>query len=439
MGIGPIDRIDIQRIGENTGHTDEVYRIQLVFPDESPESNRNKPSSVILKILDASQAHRAPLAALNAREVRFYRTIAPALDLDSIPECYFADFDETLKVGNIVLEDAGKVAHNSELATATAAQAAKTMQELGRFHGTTLSRSSLLPTDLARPLEPSSDELVSALPAFVETWQDHIGHAGIARYERAVEAYSLIWLKQRDCFLQGLVHGDYRIGNVLFGVDDFSDQANPKERPEAFASGIKDSIAQRHTATLSTTFDPPEALPSVAELSPPVAPPRALASHKPNLTDVDAFAGTDSATIIDKCRTYPGSVADDRSGLLALDHAKSWPHFKHVDWQTVFNGPVALDVAYFLSISLDLTTRRQCETELIDLWYGACRNAAGAAFPSDLTLAECKRQVSIACIKAVVVSVTTLNHVQMPELAMRTLGQKLNMVSLVLDDWNSFG
>lgn len=263
LDITTIESIKVQRIGEDIGHTDLVYRVHLSHKNvDNARSTGGKLRTIVMKVMDASSGHRTAFEPLNTREVRFYSEIAPLLNLDSIPVCYYAYFDkETLK-GNILLEDAGKAIHKGELQTATAGQAKKTMAELGRLHGTSLTKMSEIPTDLPRPLEPDREEIRRAFPAFAKTWGSFLGEEGLKRYERAVDAYETKWLVQKDQFVQGLVHGDYRIGNVIFGREGPEEGAQDQAgQDDDFAENIKASIAQRHLATAGAGADAAPASP----------------------------------------------------------------------------------------------------------------------------------------------------------------------------------
>jgi Ecdysteroid kinase-like family len=445
LGIATIESIKVQRIGEDIGHTDLVYRVHLSYKnDDNARSTRGKLDTIVMKVMDASTGHRTAFEPLNTREVRFYSEIAPLLNLDSIPTCYHAYFDkETLK-GNILLEDAGKAIHEGELQTATAAQAKKTMAELGRLHGTSLTKMSEIPADMPRPLEPDDEEMRKAFPAFAKTWRTFLGEEGLKRYERAVDAYEKKWLVQKDGFVQGVVHGDYRIGNVIFGregpEDRTQDQTGQDDDARDFAENIKVSIAQRHLAkagggtdaaqsSLKTTsnerveeaaggtLENPGGLQITRSASQPEKAPKSNIKNPIKTEDTGS-------------RSQPSSAASSNDDISKLK-------FRHVDWQTVSRGPIFADVAYFLSISLDSKTRHACEVDLLYAWYTACREAAGELFPADLNITRCVHEISIACIKAVLISVTTLNNLQAPEMAMRILGGKLNMVSQILVDWRS--
>lgn len=442
LDITTIESIKVQRIGEDIGHTDLVYRVHLSHKNvDNARSTGGKLRTIVMKVMDASSGHRTAFEPLNTREVRFYSEIAPLLNLDSIPVCYYAYFDkETLK-GNILLEDAGKAIHKGELQTATAGQAKKTMAELGRLHGTSLTKMSEIPTDLPRPLEPDREEIRRAFPAFAKTWGSFLGEEGLKRYERAVDAYEKKWLVQKDQFVQGLVHGDYRIGNVIFGRERPEEGAQDQAgQDDDFAENIKASIAQRHLATAGAGADAAPASPKTTSNE------RVEEAAGGTLENPGGVQATGSASKPEKAPESnvksstttqdSGSVGQQSSAASSSDDISKLK-FRHVDWQTVSRGPIFADVAYFLSISLDSETRRACEVDLFYAWYNACREAAGEFFPADLNISRCVHEISIACIKSVLISVTTLNNLQAPEMAMRMLGGKLKMVSQILVDWRS--
>lgn len=435
LGISTIESIRVQRIGEDIGHTDLVYRIHLSHKsDESTRSTLGQLNTIVLKVMDASTGHRTAFESLNTREVCFYNEIAPLLRLNSIPMCYHAYFDKKTKRGNILLEDAGKAIHRGDLQTATAVQAKKSMMELGRLHGTSLTKMLEIPADMSRPLEPDGEDMRNAFPVFAKTWGAFLGEEGLRRYEHAVEAYGRKWLAQKDGFIQGLVHGDYRIGNVIFGGEGLEDtttknQARQGDADNDLAKNIKASIAQRHSAKAGTGADFPQAN-SNAATNGRIEEAVGVTLEK-NLGIVH-----DTGSTFQPQKASDSNVNCLRNAEASNDDINSLK-FRHVDWQTVSRGPIFIDVAYFLSISLDSQTRHACELDLLYAWYTACREAAGDFFPVDLNIARCVHEISVSCIKAVLISVTTLNNLQAPEAVMRMLAKKLNMVSQILVDWRS--
>ena len=413
MNISSIQSIKVERIGADIGLTDLVYRIHLTHsPSSSSSSTKassNAPSSVVIKILDSSLPYRHPFSLLSTREILFYTSIAPRLDLPSVSKCYYTFFDPETRKGCILLEDGGKSVHKGHLPVATVAQSIKAMSELGKFHGKSLKimagkddqeqENGSIPKELPRPLEATIEEMRTALPAFRETWLPYLGEEGVARFEKAVNAYEYKWLPQKDSFLQGLVHGDYRIGNVVFGHT--CEAIGEEDKPLEYVNDVRRSIAQRHGASADE--------------------------------DMRREAQTTTAT------THTDTGAAVESPVNG-DDAPMDLTFKIVDWATLSRGPILADVAYFLALSLDRSVRRGCEFDLIYAWYTSFCEAAGPSFPSaypDFIMSRCVHELSIACIKAVVIAVTTMNHVKAPEAAMRMFGSKLKEVSMILEDWKS--
>lgn len=317
------------------------------------------------------------------------------------------------------------------------------MAELGRLHGTSLTKMSEIPTDMPRLLEPDGEEIRRAFPAFAKTWGSFLGEEGLKRYERAVDAYEKKWLVQKDEFVQGLVHGDYRMGNVIFGregpEEETQDQAG---QGYDFAGYIKASIAQRplanagvgaHAAQAGSKATLNERVEEAAgrTLENPGGVQATGSASEPEIAPESNVKNVSSTTQDSGSYGQPSSAASSNNDISKLK-------FRHVDWQTVSRGPIFADVAYFLSMSLDSKTRRACEVDLLYAWYTACREAAGEYFPADLNITRCVHEISIACIKSVLTSVTTVNNLQAPEMAMRMLGGRLNIISQILVDWRSF-
>ncbi|OCK73488.1 hypothetical protein K432DRAFT_387372 [Lepidopterella palustris CBS 459.81] len=460
LGITTIESINIQPIGDKRGFTDMVYRIHLTHKNDSNaiRLTERQLDTIVMKVADASIGHRTAFEPLHSREVRFYREIAPLLNLDTIPKCYHAYFDKDKLRGNILLEDAGRPIHKGGLQrdgfeTVTASQAKRTMTELGRLHGTSLTRMSEIPTDMLRPLERDSEEIRKAFPVFARTWRPLLGEEVLGRYERAVDAYETKWLAQKDGFVQGLVHGDYRLGNVIFCREEGPEYTSQDQvgqdldAANSFDEGIKASVAQRHlakerlgedagqlsqSATFNGSVKEPAAVGTLESAggNAPVTGNSSLLSEK--LHEINGNYPSKSGDAGIRAQQNLGSAASSK-----LEDEVSKLRFRHVDWQTVSRGPALFDVAYFLAMSMHSDTRRACEFDLVYAWYTACREAAGPHFPADLNIARCVHEIGMACIAVVLVSVTTLDKFQASEVPMRAVAEKLKIVSEILIDWRS--
>ncbi|KAB5570728.1 hypothetical protein GE09DRAFT_718478 [Coniochaeta sp. 2T2.1] len=427
LGINTIEHISLRNGGDNHGFTDAVYRIHLTHrqaDEQTAHSAAAQPATLIMKVIDSSPGARAVFKPLHEREVLFYNEIAPVLNLTSVPRCYYAHFDENVGRGTILLEDAGKPTHKGGLQkdgfeTLTASQAVLAMTELGRFHGRSIALSSKLPRDLSRPLDRSIEEIRAAFPSFKKTWTPMLGEDVIGGYERALAAYEEVWLEQKDTFVQGLVHGDYRLGNIIFSAEDGQRDGVPDrdgddlDNAHAFENGVKTSVARGYQEAANSNGDDQPA----------------TVSKSPNGLVTPGIPTESNGTTVHGNPPLAGSHDVPPTKLFT---------FKHVDWQTVSRGPVLFDVAYLLSMSVTTETRRGREFDLVHAWYTACREAAGENhFPADLNMARCVREISAACVAVVLVSVTTMNNFRAPEVPMRAVAGKLRTVSEMLVDWRS--
>ncbi|KAL2125959.1 hypothetical protein VTI74DRAFT_2081 [Chaetomium olivicolor] len=432
LGIKTISSLTVTRIGENQGFTDPIYRIHLNHTNNDVGPNQNQPKTLVLKVTDptSNPSRAAAFVPLHTREVLFYNCIAPILNLDTIPRCYHASFDEATLCGTILLQDLGAPIHEGsfQLATVTVSQAMRVMADLGRFQGTCLAKRFQIQGDLPRPLERTAEEIRGAFPVFEETWGKWLGEKVIERYRKAVERYEGEWVERKGGFLQGLVHGDCRLGNVLFCRDGEGlkgESGQPGVDRNAFEQAIQDSIATRHVG----------------------APGQASEGTSTDRKAITAVAGTSDGQVVNGMNGHtapPDGVHSDPSKHGHLHHDQGSDDEKLnlsiIDWQTVSRGPAVFDVAYFLAMSLQPEVRRTCEFDLVYTWYKACRDAAGPTWievARDYSVVRCVREISMACIAVVLVSVTTLNHFKAPDVVMRAVGEKLKAVSEMLVDWGS--
>lgn len=119
-----------------------------------------------------------------------------------------------------------------------------------------MTKMSEILTDMPRPLEPDGEEICKAFPAFAKTWGSFLGEGRLKRYERAVDAYEKKWLVQKDGFVQGPVHGDYRMGNVMLGREGPEDRTRDQAGQDYdIAEYIRVSNAQRYVANAGAGTD----------------------------------------------------------------------------------------------------------------------------------------------------------------------------------------
>lgn len=221
IGAGRVGGFSFERIG--TGQMSECYRVSLTYADGA-----TGPASVVLKVAatDPNSRQTGLALGLYEREVRFYADIAPALVTGPVAPCYHAAFDAQTGAFDLLLGDATPAVVGDEIRGATTEQAAVALTELGRVHGPMLGADALSEAEWLNREAPVNQALISGLYAgFVERYADLITLEQRQVCERLVESFDAYLAEegapQRP---HGLVHGDYRLDNMLFG-DEGADRA----------------------------------------------------------------------------------------------------------------------------------------------------------------------------------------------------------------------
>ncbi|ORW45634.1 phosphotransferase [Mycobacterium paraense] len=213
IGTGPIADFAVERIG--TGQMSECYRVRLTYADaEGPES-------VVLKVAASDPVSRQTGSALGLyeREVRFYGDIAPRLGGPVAP-CYHAAVDTATGAFDLLLGDAGPAVVGDEIAGATTEQARLGVVELARLHGPLLGDAALADAPWLNRDSPLNQAMIAPLYAgFIDRYGEQIAPEHRVVCERLVAAFDgYLAQESAEDRIRGLVHGDYRLDNMLFGT-----------------------------------------------------------------------------------------------------------------------------------------------------------------------------------------------------------------------------
>ena len=215
IGCGPIADFAVERIG--TGQMSECYRIRLHYND----TGSGGPESVVLKVAASDPVSRQTgmTLGLYEREVGFYGDIAPRLHGPVAP-CYHAAVDTSTGVFDLLLGDAGPAVVGDEIAGATIEQAYLGVVELGRLQGPLVGDASLAQAPWLNRETPLNQAMIASLYAgFVDRYGDQIAPEHRIVCERMVAAFDgYLAHASGPGRMQGLVHGDYRLDNMLFGT-----------------------------------------------------------------------------------------------------------------------------------------------------------------------------------------------------------------------------
>jgi hypothetical protein len=225
-GALPKDRrvtgFDLEPVGEGVGMLGVIARLTLQFDAPVPAGT---PTSVVAKCATPTLANREVAKSFRVyeREVRFFRDLAGGIDA-GIPACHAAEFDDETHDFILVLEDLGHLRQGDQVAGCGLTDAQAGVDAMAKLHAAWWNAPSHIALDwvprvngdLHKPamlggFEAGRDPAV----AIFGDQMDPKLKASIGRYQEG-----LAGLHDRMASgPQTLVHGDFRLDNLLFGND----------------------------------------------------------------------------------------------------------------------------------------------------------------------------------------------------------------------------
>ncbi len=203
--------LSTERIG--TGQMSQSHRITFAEDDGAPES-------VVLKLASDDDTSRGTGVGMGAyfREIAFYTNLAERIG-SPVPGCHIALYDEAEGWFTLLLEDIAGASTGDQIAGCTVDQARTALAALAQVHGPVLNDiqvGSSAYLNLPNPLNQALLQML--LPGFLERYGDRIApeHAVVA--EQFVPSADALEAERRPPL--GLVHGDFRLDNLLFSAGD---------------------------------------------------------------------------------------------------------------------------------------------------------------------------------------------------------------------------
>jgi hypothetical protein len=204
--------LDVQPVG--TGQIGACYRVTL--------EGEGLPGSLLAKLPAADPATREMLAGAYRGEVTFYADLAATVAV-RVPQCHHVAMREGTGEFTLLLEDLAPAVQGDQVAGCTVAQARAAAVNLAGLHGPRWCDPTLTnvpglslngPEDVAILVElygPATETFVAGLGDLLE--------ANDADTLRACVGVAGAWaLGRSERF--ALVHGDYRLDNLMFAPDD---------------------------------------------------------------------------------------------------------------------------------------------------------------------------------------------------------------------------
>ena len=216
LGAGRVGGFTVERIG--TGQMSECYRVNLTYAEG------DGPASVVLKVAASDPVSRVTGQALGLyeREVRFYSDVAPRLEADAggpVAQCYHASYEPETGVFSLLLDDAAPAEVGDEIRGATIDDAKLALTALGRLHAPLIGGEPLADAPWLNREAPVNQALITGLfNGFVERYGEAIKPEQRLVCQRLVDGFDAYLAEEAAAErVKGLVHGDYRLDNMLFG------------------------------------------------------------------------------------------------------------------------------------------------------------------------------------------------------------------------------
>ena len=222
---GAICKVQLEKLAGKSQSNAVLYRLNLSYH----KPTKNAPKSLIAKLPTArTELHvRAQVFQPGIRENWFYSAVAAQSPL-RVPRCYLNDTDLTSGASVLLLEDLSPATPGNWTAGATLEQARLALESVARFHARWWGQSqSREIQELNQLLSGNSeDETNLVQDLFDVAWPQFLDQMRTALPEDVRQLGEAIVgnMQMVDDFIDSgsptLVHGDYRIDNMLFGEED---------------------------------------------------------------------------------------------------------------------------------------------------------------------------------------------------------------------------
>ncbi len=201
-----------QRFG--TGQMGTTYRLTLQYADGG-----GGPTSLIAKLTAADPAVRPMVADGYRKEVAFYQQIAGRTTIRA-PRCHLAEISDDGTVFTLLLEDLDPAVPGVQAEGCTVEQGAAALSNVAGLHGPCWNDASL--TEAGVNFSAATPEQLAgihgdATEKFIEYFGDRL-HKGVADTMRRSAGATQRWLGTRTTPFT-VVHGDYRLDNLMFAPD----------------------------------------------------------------------------------------------------------------------------------------------------------------------------------------------------------------------------
>ena len=211
--------VSVEREAVGTGQMAHNERFRLHYDGD----RAGAPESVVGKFPSPSDMSRAAGAAGGYRnEVRFYTDLAERVAVRT-PRCLYGSVNDTSTEFTLILEDLAPATQGDQLAGCTPQQLIDAAVNLAGLHASMWCDPELRDLDWVGSGVADQTVMIVQLfvPMFLERYADRLSPTAtqvLDRFGAGVEA----WLESEPERFT-IVHGDYRLDNLMFAEDDARD------------------------------------------------------------------------------------------------------------------------------------------------------------------------------------------------------------------------
>ena len=225
IGVGStIESYTSRSIG--TGQVGENVRYSLAWDHSGP----GVPTSVVAKFPSASAISRATAVQVDTyrKEVGFYRDLRSEVTIRT-PTIHHIGWNPATHDFVLVMEDLAGSEQGDQLAGCSPERATLVVDEAVGLHAPTWGRIAEFAglEWLASPTPERIEQMVGllgfTLPGFVDRYSERLGSDAVDVARAVVDKYrslaerTIEWAEHHDAWC--VVHADYRLDNILFGVN----------------------------------------------------------------------------------------------------------------------------------------------------------------------------------------------------------------------------
>jgi hypothetical protein len=202
------------RIGQ--GNVADSVRLVPTWDRPTPA-----PPSVVAKVPSSEEVSRLTGFATRTYELEaaFYRELAGTVRVHR-PACYAAHYDAEEQGYVVLLEDMAPAEAGDQVRGCGPQEAASVIPELAALHAPRWGDSTLLELEwLGRPaaesVGPTAEFIPTVYPGFVDRYRHRLDAATLELGERLMASLGPFLLDRPPPWT--VVHGDFRLDNILFG------------------------------------------------------------------------------------------------------------------------------------------------------------------------------------------------------------------------------